>query len=85
MALESAVTATIRGRDAELAQLGVLLDRVRAPSGAPGRGSRRDGEESSDHGLDEDTHLRQVFAKLEVSSRVELARLATERTAELAH
>ena len=25
------------------------------------------------------THLRQVFAKLEINSRVELARLATER------
>jgi DNA-binding CsgD family transcriptional regulator len=28
------------------------------------------------------THLRQVFAKLEVNSRVDLTRLATERTRE---
>jgi DNA-binding CsgD family transcriptional regulator len=29
------------------------------------------------------THLRQVFAKLEVKSRVDLTRLATERSSEL--
>jgi DNA-binding CsgD family transcriptional regulator len=28
------------------------------------------------------THLRQVFAKLEVKSRVDLARLATERSSD---
>jgi DNA-binding CsgD family transcriptional regulator len=31
------------------------------------------------------THLRQVFAKLEVNSRVDLTRLATERNNEQAH
>jgi len=31
------------------------------------------------------THLRQVFAKLGVNSRVDLTRLATERNSELAH
>jgi DNA-binding CsgD family transcriptional regulator len=30
------------------------------------------------------THLRQVFAKLEVNSRVDLTRLATERNSERA-
>ena len=31
------------------------------------------------------THLREVFAKLGVNSRVDLTRLATERGGELAH
>jgi DNA-binding CsgD family transcriptional regulator len=30
------------------------------------------------------THLRHVFAKLEVTSRVDLTRLATERSSQLA-